>query len=104
MVKVLIYSSKELYDSSSFHARAEADLVAYSLDDHYYQVVKNRNPSLVYRWTMPNDFKLFGPIVKYKLKRHIARIEQDEWKRDLKAFELQEKYKDHPLTELDKNG
>ena len=42
MVKVLIYSSKELYDTSSYEGRAEADLIAYRIDDYYYEVVKVR--------------------------------------------------------------
>jgi hypothetical protein len=43
MVKVLIYSSKEIYDTSSYEGRAEADIVAYALDDMFYEVVKVRN-------------------------------------------------------------
>ena len=91
MVKVLIYSSEEIYDNSSFHGRAEAHLIAYSVDDDRYQVVKNRIPSVNYPWTSTDDFNLFGPVTKYKLKRHVERIEQDEWKLDLEASKLQEK-------------
>ncbi len=40
MVKVLIYSSRELYDTSSFEGRAEADLIAYRIDDYDCAVVK----------------------------------------------------------------
>ena len=42
MVKVLIYSSKELYNTSSYEGRAEADLVAYRVDEYNYEIVKNR--------------------------------------------------------------
>ena len=42
MVKVLIYSSKEIFDKSSYEGRAEAHIIAYRKDDGYYEVVKNR--------------------------------------------------------------
>jgi hypothetical protein len=43
MVKVLIYSSKEIYDEAPYEGRAEADIVAYRKDDDYgYKVIKNR--------------------------------------------------------------
>lgn len=42
-MKVLIYSSKELFDNSSYEGRAEAHIIAYKKDDSsYYNVVKNR--------------------------------------------------------------
>ena len=41
-MKVLIYSSKELFDNSSYEGRAEAHIIAYKKDDGYYKVVKNR--------------------------------------------------------------
>lgn len=41
-MKVLIYSSKEIYDSAPFEGRAEADLIAYSLNDYEYEVVKTK--------------------------------------------------------------
>ena len=41
-VKVLIYSSKEIYDNASYEGRAEAHIIAYRKDDGYYEVVKNR--------------------------------------------------------------
>lgn len=40
-VKVLIYSSKEIYDSAGFDGRAEADLVAYR-DGSYLIPVKSK--------------------------------------------------------------
>ena len=46
MVKVLIYSSKEIYDNSSYEGRAEADIIAYAETDEYdykkYKVLKDR--------------------------------------------------------------
>ena len=54
-MKVLIYSSKELYDRSSYEGRAEAHLIAYR-DDHEYIVVKNRTkqymPERIAHFTM----------------------------------------------------
>jgi hypothetical protein len=42
-MKVLIYSTKELYDNSSFEGRAEAHLIAYADKDRYtYTVMKDR--------------------------------------------------------------
>jgi hypothetical protein len=42
MVKVLIYSSKEIYDAASYEGRAEADIVAYRKPDDCYKILKNR--------------------------------------------------------------
>lgn len=42
-VKVLIYSSKEIYDSAGFDGRAEADLVAYR-DGYFLVLVKSKIP------------------------------------------------------------
>ena len=40
-MKVLIYSSKELYEKSSYEGRAEAHVIAYRCDNEYV-VLKNR--------------------------------------------------------------
>lgn len=40
-VKVLIYSSKELYEKSSYEGRAEAHVIAYRCENEYV-VLKNR--------------------------------------------------------------
>lgn len=45
MVKVIIYSSKEIYDKASYEGRAESDLVAYRKEDGCYQITKNRTGS-----------------------------------------------------------
>ena len=103
MVKVLIYSSKEIYDNGSYDGRAEAALIAYALDEWTYQVVKNRFSTVYFFWEDQKDFEYHGQVSKYVLKRHIDRIERDEWQRDMDALKLQEKYKDHPLMELSKN-
>ena len=40
-MKVLIYSSKELYEKSSYEGRAEAHVIAYRCENEYV-VLKNR--------------------------------------------------------------
>ena len=40
-MKILIYSSKDIYDKASYIGRAEADIVVYGHDDFYYTVVKD---------------------------------------------------------------
>jgi len=103
MVKVLIYSSKEIYDNASYEGRAEADVIAYSIDEYSYQIVKNRNFSLFLVYTSSSDLSKYGNIRKYYLKRHIERLERDEWIDEASAINLQEKYKTHPMVELGKN-
>ena len=103
MVKVLIYGSKEIYENSSYEGRAEAHVIAYRANEHLYQVVKNRNFTTFFIWTYNMDLRLHGKVTLYKLRSHIERLEIDEWKADLEAHELQQKYKDHPLMELSKN-
>lgn len=68
MVKVLIYSSKHLYDTSSYEGRAEADIIAYSVDDHHYEVVKVKQPK----------YWIYGPgtFTKHYVKRWIEEIEK----------------------------
>ena len=103
MVKVLIYSSKEIYDNASYEGRAEADVIAYSVDEYSYQLVKNRNYSLFLIHSNNSDLSKYGNITKYYLKRHIERLERDEWIDEVEAIKLQEKYKTHPMVELGKN-
>lgn len=95
MVKVLIYSSKEIYDNSSYEGRAEADIIAYRDAEDDYFVVKDRTGRIGLR-------KMYGG--PNSLKMYIRWAENDEWNREVEAIELQEKYKDHPLMELNKNG
>jgi len=68
MVKVLIYSSKEIYDKAPYEGRAEADIVAYRKDDDYtYKVIKNRTKYYM------------GEYMTYKLLAlDIRLIEQEE--------------------------
>ena len=68
MVKVLIYSSKEIYDKAPYEGRAEADIVAYRKDDdHTYKVIKNRTKYYM------------GEYTTYKsLALDIRLIEQEE--------------------------
>ena len=99
MVKVLIYSSKEIYDNSSYEGRAEADVIAYATRNDYgsskeYKVVKDRTGKVGLRTIFADQFQ----------RHYIRWIENDEWNREVEAIELQAKYKDHPLMELSKNG
>ena len=73
MVKVLIYSSKEIYDAASYEGRAESHLVAYRKDDGYYQIVKNRTGRY-----MGNHTTYHG------LQLELKWIERDEFDRELK--------------------
>jgi hypothetical protein len=41
-MKVLIYSSEEIYKTATFEGRAEADIIAYRVEDHY-TIVKDRH-------------------------------------------------------------
>ena len=76
MVKVLIYSSKEIYDAASYEGRAEADIVAYRKDDDYlYEVVKNRTKYYM------------GNYVTYKnLALDIRLIEQSECEEEFNDY------------------
>lgn len=93
MVKVLIYSSKEIYDNASYEGRAEAHIVAYKKDDGYYEVVKNRSDHYMGMYTSYDS-----------LKTVIRWIENDEWKRELRNLKLKDRYVDHPVIELTKNA
>ena len=73
MVKVLIYSSKEIYDTASYEGRAEADLVAYQ-ENGWYQIVKNRTR------------RYMGPYIRsYVLERELDWIERDEFTKELEC-------------------
>ena len=73
MFKVLIYSSKEIYDKASYVGRAESDVVAYLKDDGYFQVVKNRTG------------RYMGSHTTYHgLQLELKWIERDEFDRELK--------------------
>lgn len=78
MVKVLIYSSKEIYNTASYEGRAEADIIAYSVDEYSYQLVKNRLASIFVSFTDKKDLERYGITQKYHLKRHIEKLEKDE--------------------------
>ena len=84
MVKVLIYSSKEIYDNASYEGRAEAHVIAYRINELEYYVVKNRYSSV---WM--SDYNISKPICTWHLRRHIETLERDEWQSDLDAFNLQ---------------
>jgi len=91
MVKVLIYSSKEIYDSAPFAGRAEAQIVAYRQGD-FYHIMKNRTSQY-----------MGDELIYFKLNRLIEWEERDEWNRDMASYKLSESYKDHPYTTLVKN-
>lgn len=93
MVKVLIYSSKEIYDNASYEGRAEADFVAYRKDDGYYQITKNRTGRYFGGYCSP-----------FAIDHELSRMEREEFNRELKNYELSQTYKDHPNIELMKNS
>jgi hypothetical protein len=93
MVKVLIYSSKQIYDNASYEGRAEADFVAYRKDDGYYEITKNRTG------------RYFGSYcLAHTLNQEFEWMERDEFKKELRNYELSQSYKDHPNVELMKNS
>ena len=83
MVKVLIYSSKEIYDNAPFEGRAEADIIAYNLGNKRYCIMKNR---------IGSHHILVGAteVYDFQLKRHIERIEHDQFTRELREVKLKE--------------
>ena len=91
MVKVLIYSSKEIYDNASYEGRAEADIIAYSVDEFSYQIVKNRNFSLFLIHANSSDLSKYSNIPKYYLKRHIEQLESDELIDEVNAIYIYKK-------------
>lgn len=78
MVKVLIYSSKAIYDTASYEGRAEADIIAYSIDEYSYQLVKNRHPSRFAPFVSRKDLEKYGTTQKHLIKRHIEQLEKIE--------------------------
>lgn len=93
MVKVLIYSSKEIYDNAPYEGRAEADVVAYRRDDDYYEITKNRTGRRFGRFCLPHD-----------LEREFTWMDSDELDRELNNYQLAQRYVDHPNIELSKNA
>lgn len=74
MIKVLIYSSKEIYDNASYEGRAESDIVAYRKDDGYYKVTKNKT-----------DYSLGEYTTIGALKIAIRYAENNKWAEALAA-------------------
>lgn len=70
MVKVIFYSSKKLYDTSSFEGRAEADVIGYA-DEYVYHIVKNKTKE-----------HLEKNPPKFVVERFLQRVERSEWKRE----------------------
>ena len=93
MVKVLIYSSKEIYDTASFEGRAESDFVAYRRDDGYYEITKNRTGRYFGNYCLPHS-----------LEQQFKWMERDELDRELKNYQLAQRYVGHPNIELSKNA
>jgi hypothetical protein len=93
MVKVLIYSSKDIYDRSSYAGRAEAHVIAYR-DANEYVIVKNRTFQ---------GIEVGSRISTYRLSSMLDGAERDEWRRDRESHELKARYENHPYIELSKN-
>ena len=80
-MKVLIYSSKEIYDRTSFEGRAEADLIAYATisdspydgDGKMYQITKDRL-GVFYSWQKTSPMR----------RREVVR-EIENWEREHNA-------------------
>lgn len=72
MLKVLVYSSKELFDKSSYEGRAEAHVIAYREDEYYYRVVKNRT----------SGGYLQDRIPTYQMARCLEWVERDMFKKN----------------------
>lgn len=92
MVKVLIYSSKEIYDNASYEGRAEADVVAYR-DGLEYVILKNRTTQY-----------MSERIADFTMARILKWAERDEWEREIKDYKLCQEMKNHPYIELSKNA
>lgn len=72
-MKVLIYSSKELYDKSSYVGRAEAHVIAYAfpgLTRNMYMVVKDRYEILY-------SYERGMPVLGWKLESLINKYERE---------------------------
>ena len=68
-VKVLIYSSKEIYETSDYEGRAESDLIAYR-DGDVYNIVKSKIPC-IYTFTTYHYYILSRYIELEEQKRLI---------------------------------
>lgn len=77
MVKVLVYSSKEIFDNSSYQGRAEADIIAYAEKDGYI-IVKDRTKRIGLR-------HLYG---KDSLRFWINHVEENEWKAEMQKYKV----------------
>ena len=75
MVKVLIYSSKELFDKSSYVGRAEAHVIAYRCGVEYV-VMKNRTSQY-----------MSHRMAHFTMGRTLEWAERDEWNRDKIYYE-----------------
>jgi hypothetical protein len=75
MVKVLIYSSKEIYDTSSYEGRAEADLIAYRIDDYDYEVVKTRFTNTWVHGTGKYPFRFVKRAIERQEKLDLLHVE-----------------------------
>jgi hypothetical protein len=75
MVKVLIYSSKELFDKSSYEGRAEAHVITYRCEDEYV-VVKNRT----------SEYFSGNRVPAYTMDRILRKIELREWESENKSY------------------
>jgi hypothetical protein len=91
MVKVLIYSSKKLYDEAPFNGRAEAHVIAYR-DGDFYHIIKNLTSQY-----------MGDKVIHFKFAKIIEWAERDEWKRDMDSYNLKESYRNHPFTTLMSN-
>lgn len=72
MVKVLIYSSKEIYDSVPYEGRAEANIIAYRYNDYEYRILKNNTTEFL------SEFSTL-----FLLKHAIKKVERQEFEREL---------------------
>lgn len=79
MVKVLIYSSKEIFDKSTYEGRAEAHVVAYNTGNGRYRILKNRIET---HHVSANSEEVYD----FQLKRHIEKIERDAFNAELKRL------------------
>lgn len=83
MVKVLIYSSKQIYDNAPYEGRTEADIVAYRRgDDHTFEIIKNRT-----KYYMSRNYTTYQTLAL-----DIRSIEQTEWEEELKRYKSVQKY------------
>ena len=80
MVKVLVYSSKEIYDNAPYEGRAEADIVAFRRDENYLTVVKNKTKYYMGSYTTARMMGL-----------DLAMIEREEWSALISAHEKEKK-------------